>query len=703
MRGDGATPAEPSRRRCRAAATAAVALLALAVQLPLLSRGVSLLDEGSVVAIADALARGEVLYRDRIAVVGPLTYEALAAAFAVFGTEIAVARAFQAAVFLVCVMLVLAVLRRVTSEAFALAGALSLLALKPLGFQLWTLANYSQVAMAALLLTLWALLRWLARPRGTDLALAGLAGGLVFLSKQNLGAVAALAVGASVLVVWWRSPPRRLARLLGQAGVLGGAALLPVLAAALAYQSSDALPAVWMRTIESMGALADDWRMPFPPLAPWGSGDAAWGLRAFAYFPQPLVELALAGGFDLAAPPLSQAIEWLVKACYLAPLLGIALIAGGALRADAAAAPRLACALFAAGAYASLSYRPDFAHLMNVWPALHVAFVAGIAVCGRRLRAVLALAGGGVWLALSGLTGWAVAALDWQPLASPRGELHAPRETARTLRTVLDWAAAQPAAERIAFLPAVPALHFLADRPLPLAADALIPGVLAVGDDERLARELDAVEHVVYATQSLPWVRDDVVDVAPQLSFALATRFRLVRQLAPGYLLLEREPRARAEAVHPLWDAAHAGPQREHWLFHRVLAFALQPGERRCAEALWRVASGDRLVATPLARSALWPGDPHGAASLEFELSASAGGDEAAATRFGRLAAGAAPAPWQLALELADGAEVLLHFCVRRAPAGRGGAGPIDAGWAEPRVERAAGATNALGGATPGQ
>jgi hypothetical protein len=82
-------------------------------------------------------------------------------------------------------LLSLGVLRRVTGEAWALAGVISLLALKPLGFLSWTIVNYSPFGLFALLLVLGSLSKWLGARRRTDLVLTGLSSGLVFVSKQT--------------------------------------------------------------------------------------------------------------------------------------------------------------------------------------------------------------------------------------------------------------------------------------------------------------------------------------------------------------------------------------------------------------------------------------------------------------------------------------------------------------------------------------
>jgi hypothetical protein len=684
MRG-GAEPDRPTRRR----ATVAVALLAAAVQAPFFARGLSPLDEGSVLAIADALARGEALYRDRITVVAPLTYEGLALAFRAFGVHLGVARAFQALVFVACVLLVLAVLRRLAGERWALAGALALLALKPLAFQLWTMANYSQVGALALLGLLAALCAWPERRRGALLALAGLAGGLAFLAKQNLGALAAGAAGAALLADGWASAPRRVPRLARGAGLLLAGAALPVACAAAAYAAAGALPAAWSRAVVGVAALGSGaWDLPLPPLAPWSPDHPDAGLRIFSYFPASVVELALAGGLAMSTSWIAPALEAAVKLCYFAPLAAIAALFVCGLRARATAP--LACALVAAGAWASMLYRADWAHLMNVWPMLHVAVVAALAQAGPRVRAALGALALAVWLGAGAVASWAFAALDWERVETPRGALAVPAPAAPSFASLLAWDAAQPPAARIAYLPWIPGLHFFTGRPLPLAADMLLPGVFAPGDDERLARELAGVDAVVWASAPLPWVGAGAVDVTPALAAALATQFRFTRRIAPGYFAFERAgaPPGGSPASSSLLGAGSEAPgvRAEHWLFHRVWASELEAGGRRCVEAPWRVADGDRVVASAMAHPSLWGAGS--AAALDFELAAAEPGRSAALARRARLVPHTGPERLELALALPPGSDVVLRFCASLAPGAPGA--PLAAGWGEPRVERAA-------------
>jgi hypothetical protein len=684
--------ADGASRGRRAAGTALLTLLAVAVQVPFFARGLSLLDEGSVLTIADALARGETLYRERISVVAPLTYEGLALAFRAFGTGLAVARAVQALVFVASLLLVLRVLRSLASEGWALAGALSLLALKPLAFQLWTMANYSQVGALALLGVLAAVCAWLERRRGALLVLAGVAGGLAFLAKQNLGALAAGAAGAALLADAWATAPRSFARLGGRAALLLAGAALPVACAAAGYAASGALPAAWARAVVGVAALGSDaWSLPLPPLAPWDDADPDAGLRLFAYFPASVVALALAGGLALTTSWVAPALEAAVKLCYFAPLFAIgALVVRGVRRR--APAP-LACALVAAGAWASMLYRPDWAHLMNVWPMLHVALAAALAQAAPRVRAALGALALAVWLGAAAIAAWALAALDWERVETARGALAVSATDAPAFASLLAWEAAQPPAARIAFLPSIPALHFFTGRPPPLAADMLLPGVFAAGDDQRLARQLAGVDAVLWASAKLPWVGADAVDVAPALAEALATEFRFTRRVAPGYFAFGRAAPPPAEPAASLFDAGGAAPGfgAERWLFHRVWAAALDGGERRCVELPWRVAAGQRVVAAPMADPALWGTDE--AALLEFELAAGARGAPATLARRAQLAANAGPGRLELPLTLPPGAEAVLRFCAWRLGAARDT--PLVAGWGEPRVERGATAPGA--------
>jgi hypothetical protein len=677
----------------RGGAALLLLLLAFAVQAPFFDRGLSLLDEGTVAATADALTRGETLYRDRVTIVAPLVYELLAAGYRLFGADVAVGRALTAVLFAGSVLLAFAVLRRAAGERWAFAGALLLLALKPLGFFSWTIANYSPLGLLALLLALAALARWLGTRRPLDLALAGLASGLVFVAKQNLAAVAAFAVGGAVLAAWWASPPRRWRSLAGCAGLLAVTSLVPLAATALLYAGRGALRPAVEQLVTRMPAFADAFLLPFPSPLPWREGDPDAALRIFAFLPQPVVELALAGGFA-STPVALGALEWAVKLCYALPIVAIVLLVLRWLAEPARRAERsvgLACALFAAGAYASMAYRPDWSHLMNVWPLLHLALVAAVAAERGRLRAALAGTAALVWLALASAACAALFALDWERVSTPRGSLQVAAPAAPALRALLAWDAGRPPAERIAYLPSVPGLHFLTGRPLPLAVDGWLPGTFAPEDEQRMLGQLAAVERVVFDERLLPGVRADAIDAAPRLARALAAEFRFERIVAPGYYAFAR---ARSAAAAPgervdLAAGAGQGAALEHWLFQRVLAWRLaRQGDGGCVESAWRAAPGDHLVAAPLAHPSLWT---RGAtASFRFELSVLGPGGAPVVARTEQIPGGAPPEAWRVPIELPAGADAAVRLCTWLVARSEG-AGALRAGWAEPHVERGAG------------
>ena len=68
----------PTYARGDRAALVALGLLSVGLQLPFLARGISRLDEGSILTIAQALGEGSVLYRDHATFVGPVIYELMA-------------------------------------------------------------------------------------------------------------------------------------------------------------------------------------------------------------------------------------------------------------------------------------------------------------------------------------------------------------------------------------------------------------------------------------------------------------------------------------------------------------------------------------------------------------------------------------------------------------------------------------------------
>ena len=328
---------------------AAAAAAAAVVALPLSLRGISLGDEGHLMAIADRLARGDgVLYRDIATNVPPLCYETLAAAFRLFGTTLVVERLLGVAL---CAAMAAGCYRLGARSGGPRAGALTVLAflgVKGLAFPHWNLFYYTE---AALTLSVWALAlaaeagavggprAWL--PPGVLLALA-------FGFKQNFALFAAIAIGAHLFRTVPR-PWRALALL-----ALPSIALATLFVGQAAWSGALAAFLDW-NVGYYFGRFGADLAIPYPRLLPRG---ALWpgqplGVALFYYLP-PFAAGEPALFAALAARPRAAAL--VVRLVYLLPLL--ALVAALRRRAEP-------LAVFALLSLLALAPLADFSHLLD--------------------------------------------------------------------------------------------------------------------------------------------------------------------------------------------------------------------------------------------------------------------------------------------------------------------------------------------------
>ncbi len=732
------TPAErspaatPGARRWRLTgprAGLALFLVSLALQVPFLDRGISHLDEGSILAIAERLRHGEVLYRDRSTFVAPLTYELLRLLFDVFGPSFLVARILQALVFSGCVVLVYALLRAVAGGRAAAAGAIAMLALKSWAFPAWTMLNYSQVAMLLCLTTVWAVSRFLDRRRAGWLALAAVALGVTVLAKQNLGVLLGFTVAATVAAdAWYDGAP--LSALLLRWSALGLAAL-PIAVAAVAYAAQGALGDLVAHTILRVPAVAAQYGIPLPVAVVWSADRGAFMAASFPYFPPPLFHVGWQEHWDIARFPASVAIELAVKGAYFVPLFAIlwcvvAARRGFRRRSDRTAWSRLVLiTTFAAVAYASMLYRADWIHLMNVYPPLLIACVVafrGAAPPSRR-RVLAGVAVLALWVALGVLLAVLTFWLYRAPLETPRGRLLVPRYEADDTARVLDYAARVPPGVRLAFMRHEPLYYFLTGREIPIEVDLVLPGYVGPDDDERIAAELARVDEVVFSPKFLPTVAAPLTAYAPRTASVLANDFRIADVLGPGAVVLRRRavPVARgAVVVVDLWDrfeelrpevrvgervdAVPAASQSEvapvTWLVLRVVRTIVVKHEAATCFALRHtVGAREEIVTTPLADPALWRGTERdlmpGTADTDvhrarFDIAVTSGARTA--TVFSEERPLASPGePIEVPLEGFTGQTVDVRFCAAAAPAGGAGPTRVPVGWAEPRIVRVGG------------
>jgi hypothetical protein len=156
----------------RAFATGAIGAVALLAQLPVLDRSVVAVDEGQLVAIADRIRAGEVLYRDVYTGIFPGIYYATAGLLALFDDLVAT-RWAAAVVNAATAGLLWHVGRRAMGRGFALLPPLLYLELVVVGFPGLTMLNYSPLALVLALGALAALLRYMESGARGDGALVG--------------------------------------------------------------------------------------------------------------------------------------------------------------------------------------------------------------------------------------------------------------------------------------------------------------------------------------------------------------------------------------------------------------------------------------------------------------------------------------------------------------------------------------------------
>jgi hypothetical protein len=475
------------------AVAAGIALLALLAQLPILGRGVVPLDEGQLVAIAERLRQGEVLYRDVYTGIFPGIYYLTALLFGVFGEDVLVTRWAAAAVNAASAALLYLLGVQAMRPAWALLAPALLVALVPFAYPALTMFNYSSLALACALGALLLCLRYLASGQARVGVCAGLALGACGLVKQNFGALAAAALVVALLACRSGTPLARRSRLAGLLPLALGA-LAPALAVAAALHLAGALPAFLHDTLLAIGASQlEAYDDPLPPI--FGAHPADDARFVFAYTPSSLYGYLLLGEplFGVAlSPGLRSAAIRLAYGGSLAVLL-----AGLALPWLDRAEPQRRRAARAIVAFAALLFLGLFpsaiwSHLAYVLPPvllLSALLAERLAAAASRAPALARAWGAGcAAFALAALVLGARISLDlrrWhpEPLGSPRASLHVSRDQRALLGGALRFLARCAAPEEPVFVaPDMPLVYFLAARRNPTPYDLLIPGAIDAGE-----------------------------------------------------------------------------------------------------------------------------------------------------------------------------------------------------------------------------
>lgn len=689
-----------------------LAAASFVLQLPFLNRGISHYDEGSILAIADALRRGEVLYRDRVTTLAPLTYELMRALFDLFGPHLLIGRLVEAVVFTLCTMLIYGILRFFVGSRWALWGAVAFLAVKPLGFPLWTMINYSQIAMLFCLAAVLATLHFLWGRRGWWLLAAGFGVGMTAITKQNLGALLGLTLGVTVTLDGVRE--HRFGAVITRGVVMLAGALPPIAAVVWLYAARGALPELADQTIFGLSSFVKPYAVPLP----WFYGVKNISTALFAYLPTPLLHLSWDGYLDVFVFPLVLPIGGVVLVLYLLPLLALALGVWLIWRGRRCAMPRtewsglVLLVFFAAAAYQSMLYRADWSHLMNVVPAFLLLCVVvshrllAASVWGRRV----AVAAQAAWLSVGLLVAVAIFIVYRSPVITSRGSLLVPPHEAEDTNAVLSYLEQQPQREHILFLRAEPLYYFFSGRSIPGRFDLVMPGIVNASGDADLASILPGVDQVVYNPKSIPTVPSPLMEYAPHLAQTLSERFRIAEIIAPTACVLapSQDGNGTGSVAMDFWDdydhlqqvtvgdrpeIAHEF-ERTNWMMYRVLSsMVLTPDLATCFYEQVTVSAGDVLEALPLFHPDTWIprlGDPLISAGA-FQIDVLRPTPEhSERVYYAELPPGKPTEPVRIPLDAFADKRVTLHFCTavraERAPT----AAHALLGWAEPRIVRAA-------------
>jgi hypothetical protein len=361
-------------------------------------------DEGALLTAAGKLLRGGVFYRDVDAYPFPGAHYLLAGAMALFGEHLAVARALGGALFVGVVVSLYALALPLLGAARAALFGAALLAFKLLAWPAFTAFFYWDLAFALAVTAIGIFLAGPPRCSPRRLVVVGALVGLAFASKQNVGVYLGAAL-ALVVVVEGRSQGRAMVTR-GLAPLALGFAL--AVTPGLLYFAAHGLLDEMIRSgiVRPFTDYAPTSGISYATPLRWWEIGRLQGPPGFSYSPEPLWTLLrreLLPGGAAAYRAYWLAGEVFLRAVYTAmPLafVGAAVLAwrargGGVAAADGHRDEARALTVFTVlcGAVVLSAFpRPDFAHMMGVYPLvlLLLLAVAGRLAVGTASRRALA-------------------------------------------------------------------------------------------------------------------------------------------------------------------------------------------------------------------------------------------------------------------------------------------------------------------------
>ena len=521
--------------------------IAMVAQLPLYDRGLVPMDEGHLLAAADALASGKRLYADVHTGIFPGIYLMATALLEVFGRDALVLRWAGLAVNLTSALALYSIAYRMVALHWSWLPPLLYLALIAVAFPVLTMFNYSTLSLSFGLVALVFLLRYLEAGRWADGIAMGFLIAAAALTKQNFGALIFFGLLAGLLI---NKRDSALAERTATQSLLpvaaAGLALTAVVGLYLARQG--VILALLDSTIFSLASSQlNDFNNPIPPI--FGAHPEGDGRFIFLYSPPTLFN-ALVHGVPFAGLEITPELRSLsIRASYGLPIA--ALIAAPALlfftrhgargsARNAARATVLFAVIFAPGIFPSAIW----SHLAFVMIPILLLF----AFLGDGLEKILkrkasmgavwswrAFIGGLTLVALVVAAQTANSVMDFHP--EPLGLERASVQVSQPNRALIRGATAfirdcaEPG-EPILVLPDIPILYFLADRPNPSRFDLAIPGNV---DGSVIIEQSEAtgVRCAILNPRMYPEF-PPFEQLFPDLSVYIETRFQPVREIHGG-------------------------------------------------------------------------------------------------------------------------------------------------------------------------
>lgn len=446
----------------------AVVLGVVALQYPFRLQWASLLDEGAVLQIADDLRRGRQMYLDAIHYALPGIFYVTAAAFSLFGTSIATARALAIILFALLCGVAYLIARWWYGRVGALALVVAFLVYRVWAFPHWQMLSYSTAAVLLAIAAAWVLGEGLGRQRLWPFAVAGFLGAAAMLCKQDVGATATGALGLAVLIC--RPSPgttrwRRVAGFSAGAGAAGSAAALAIWMAGIGPELIRQTVLAPLYGVQNFAYVSR------PALWPLLQQDADLRAHAFSYLPSILVDLHWA---DLHQSPVyrdTAIVDVILKLIYALPwlLLIVAVpVFGRGLRAQPADVRRqreLVVALLALGFFAAFNRPHDWIHLLVLYPPTLLLGAALASRLPRWLRVGMVVA----ILVPAALASSMIAGQFYRrhsaAVVTARGTLYTSPAQASSLQRVVDTVSAGSETTPVAALPYAPLVNFLTARP----------------------------------------------------------------------------------------------------------------------------------------------------------------------------------------------------------------------------------------------